>query len=91
MEKIEIVNGEFETTATSTENNLTRYIVLVIFPDKSLRECVIKYESEKAVLLSYDTDMGTRNSWWLKNAVEMVETIGFVKKNWRGQFIKNYY
>ena len=79
MEKVEIVNGEFETTGTEWNK-----LLLVDFSEvgqKSwIRECEQIRESEKGIFLRYEADQGYRDQWFLKDNIKIVEEIGFIRK-----------
>lgn len=85
MEKIEIVNGEFETISDGNP------IVLVDFSGEKvnswLRECIVLRESKHAYLLSYESDKGEQESWYFKDKVKIIETIGQVKLSVKWGFI----
>lgn len=94
MEKVEIINGEFETTRTERNK-----LLLVDFSEvgqKSwIRECEKIRESDKGIFLRYEADQGHRNQWFLKENIKIIEEIGEIRPQLtffgKTIFIKMYY
>lgn len=94
MEKVEIVNGEFETTGTSLINK----IILVKFRRKMgdeikefLTEGIVLNQNEFGIKLQTEGIEKDREEWFMPGQVEILYMIGQVYKNWRNRFVKQYY